>query len=111
MKKNGFQKSKNVMNTARLARITKKVPRTISHVINKQRLSEYRLIFCINSGRAGSNYLAELLNSAVGVYSFHEPNPQMIGDNLNLINQVSVLSKLTKENKLKRSTVGIRKLI
>ena len=86
------------MDTASLAHIIKRVPRTISHVINKKRLSEYRLIFCINSGRSGSNYLAKLLDSAVGVYSFHEPNPKMIGNNLNLINQYKYEQTFRKRN-------------
>ena len=55
--------------------------------MNKQNLSDYRLIFCISSGRAGSKYLANLLDSAVGVYGFHEPDPKMIDDHLILINQ------------------------
>lgn len=86
------------MDTASLAPIIKRVPRTISHIINKQRISEYRLIFCINSGRAGSNYLAELLDSAVGVNSFHEPNPKMIGEHLDLINQYRYEQTFKKRN-------------
>lgn len=86
------------MDTASFAPIIKTVPRTISHIINKQRLSKYRLIFCINSGRAGSNYLAELLDSAVGVNSFHEPNPKMIGKHLNLINQHKYEATFKKRN-------------
>ena len=70
------------MYTASLAPILKRVPRTISHVINKQRLSEYQLIFCINSRRSGSNYLAELLGSAVNIKIFYEPSPKMIGQSL-----------------------------
>ncbi|MCF7859623.1 MAG: hypothetical protein K9N07_09955 [Candidatus Cloacimonetes bacterium] len=44
-----------------------------------------RLIFCINSGRCGSNYLAELLGSADKVISFHEKKPRMIGRYLRMI--------------------------
>lgn len=84
--------------TASLAPVLKKVPRTISHIINKKKLSEYRLIFCINSGRAGSNYLAELLGSAVDVNSFHEPNPKMIGKYLNLIERYRYEQTFKKRN-------------
>jgi hypothetical protein len=45
-----------------------------------------RLIFCINSGRSGSKYLAELLGSARGVRSFHEAPPSMSGTPLRLVN-------------------------
>ena len=42
-------------------------------------------IFSINSGRAGSQYLSELLNTAPEVKSFHEPDPNMTGPYLELI--------------------------
>ena len=45
-----------------------------------------RLIFCINSGRSGSNYLADLLGTAKEVTSFHEADPPMIGEYLRIIN-------------------------
>ncbi|MCH2177318.1 MAG: hypothetical protein MK106_00810 [Mariniblastus sp.] len=38
-----------------------------------------RLIFSINSGRAGSKYLSTLLGTAKEVHSFHEPAPDMAG--------------------------------
>jgi hypothetical protein len=41
-------------------------------------------VFCINSGRAGSEYLANLLNTAANGYFEHEPEPQMIGQVLRL---------------------------
>jgi hypothetical protein len=34
-----------------------------------------RYLFCINAGRSGSNYLAELLATAQGVAAFHEAEP------------------------------------
>lgn len=40
-------------------------------------LADRRLLFCINSGRSGSKYLATLLGSAAGVRSFHEAEPKM----------------------------------
>lgn len=44
-----------------------------------------RYVFCINSGRAGSEYLATLLGTAPTAYSYHEPEPQMIGSYLHSI--------------------------
>ena len=49
-------------------------------------LADRRLIFCINSGRSGSKYLAQLLNTARDVVSFHEAKPDMSGDPLRMIN-------------------------
>ena len=45
-----------------------------------------RLIFSINSGRAGSKYLAQLLATAPGVKSFHEAEPKMGGEFIAMIN-------------------------
>jgi hypothetical protein len=42
-------------------------------------------IFCINTGRAGSDYLAKLLGSANNVLAQHEPDPKMIGHILQLV--------------------------
>jgi len=55
---------------------------TLSFNLNRRKISrkEIRFIFCINSGRAGSEYLAALLGTAAKAHSFHEPEPQMIGD-------------------------------
>jgi hypothetical protein len=60
---------------------------TLSFLINRRRASRKGIgyIFCINSGRAGSKYLAALLGTASGVYSFHEPEPQMIGNYLRMV--------------------------
>jgi hypothetical protein len=49
-------------------------------------LLDRRLIFSINSGRSGSNYLAELLGTARRVKSFHEAEPSMSGDYIDMIN-------------------------
>lgn len=38
-----------------------------------------KYIFCINSGRSGSNYLAHIFNNCEGCVSFHEPLPRMNG--------------------------------
>ena len=50
---------------------------------------QHRLIFCINSGRAGSNYLAELLGTAREVISFHEAEPNMAGKYLHNLHKCS----------------------
>jgi hypothetical protein len=36
-----------------------------------------KYIFCINTGRSGSNYLAGILNEVEGIASYHEPFPIM----------------------------------
>lgn len=46
-----------------------------------------KLIFCINSGRAGSQYLATLLDTAQEVRAFHEPEPAMNGQYLHMVDQ------------------------
>jgi hypothetical protein len=53
----------------------------------KKNYSENRLFFCINSGRAGSQYLSELLGTAKEVISYHEPEPNMSGKYLTMINE------------------------
>ena len=53
--------------------------------IFSDRIKHHRLIFCINPGRSGSKYLAELLGTAVEVDSYHEPEPKMIGDYLRMV--------------------------
>ncbi len=55
--------------------------------IPETRTDNRRLIFCINSGRAGSNYLAALLNTAEEVSAFHEPRPAMNGKYLQMVNR------------------------
>jgi hypothetical protein len=42
-------------------------------------------VFCINTGRAGSQYLASLLEGLPGVCSLHEPEPCMIGEFLRMV--------------------------
>ena len=44
------------------------------------------LIFCINSGRSGSKYLAELFSTAQQVRSFHEAEPKMNDPFIAMIN-------------------------
>lgn len=46
-----------------------------TNVLDKKR----KLIFSVSSGRAGSEYLKEVIGSAENVRSFHEPKPSMSG--------------------------------
>jgi glycosyltransferase involved in cell wall biosynthesis len=60
------------------------------HFLNKHNLflkgkPNFKYIFCINSGRAGSQYLSEILNSSPKVSAYHEPIPQMIGTYLDMV--------------------------
>lgn len=41
-----------------------------------------KVILCINSGRCGSKYLANVLGTAKNVFASHEPQPTMAGDKL-----------------------------
>ena len=45
----------------------------------REKLKNRRLIFTISPGRAGSEYLAKLLNTAVNIHALHEPHPCMNG--------------------------------
>lgn len=47
---------------------------------------DHHLVFSINSGRAGSQYLARLLSTGVRVTAFHEPEPTMSGKPLEMTN-------------------------
>lgn len=59
-------------------------------VIKGTKREDTRLIFCINSGRTGSQYLAKLLGTARHVTSFHEPEPRMNGEPLHLVNKLAL---------------------
>jgi hypothetical protein len=59
-------------------------------------VAERRLIFSINSGRAGSKYLAQLLGTAAGVESFHEAEPKMSGDYIAMINAAPLVESREK---------------
>src|SRR5271163_992947 len=67
-----------------------------------------RYIFCINAGRSGSNYLAELLATAQGVAAFHEAEPWMHGAPLHRLN-VEPLSSSYAERRVKLD--GIARLL
>jgi hypothetical protein len=69
-------------------KIIKKIeqyPNTIKRTIYQDKILSHRLIFSINSGRSGSQYLSQLLGTAAEVSSFHEAQPPMIGDYLQMI--------------------------
>jgi len=63
------------------------IPEPISATEAIDDVKDRRLIFCINSGRSGSQYLAELLATARKVRCFHEPPPNMSGEALDLVTQ------------------------
>lgn len=46
---------------------------------SREKVADRRLIFTISPGRAGSEYLATLLDTAGNVAAFHEPLPRMNG--------------------------------
>src|SRR5689334_11765632 len=50
-------------------------------------INDRHLIFSINTGRSGSKYLAELLGTARDVNSFHEADPKMSGEFVDMINK------------------------
>jgi hypothetical protein len=58
------------------------------------RRHDMRYIFSINTGRAGSQYLSDLLGMAKNVVSFHEPQPQMIDRYLNLATKAIILIRI-----------------
>ena len=89
-------------------RINHQIIKPIRYLINHQKIINHRLIFCINSGRSGSNYLAKLLGTAKEVMSYHEPYPQMIGNYLTLINQEDYTTSFTAR---KIKTFGIKDLL
>ncbi len=47
-----------------------------------------RLVFSINSGRSGSQFLAEVLSTAKEVCGYHEPEPKMNREYLEMINRL-----------------------
>lgn len=79
-----------------IKRINSQIIKSINHFINNQKIINHRLIFCINSGRSGSNYLSELLGTAKEVISYHEAHPRMTGDYLKMINQESYAKSFAK---------------
>ena len=60
--------------------------RLLEHRLQKlgESVKDRRLIFTISPGRAGSEYLATLLNTAQNVSAYHEPLPRMNGGYLEM---------------------------
>ena len=71
----------------------------------------HRLLFSINPGRSGSQYLAELLGTAEEVTSFHEAEPPMNGSFLHMINELpydrTVKKRRIKCNAIKKILNGL----
>ena len=86
-----------------------KMMNSLREVFRRDDFKQRRCIFCVNSGRAGSRYLAEILNTAKGVRAFHEPAPTMTGCYLKMIN-LSEYRETRTERKIKwaaiRKTLG-----
>ena len=55
-----------------------------------------RYLFCINAGRSGSNYLADLLSTAQDVAAFHEAEPTMHGEPLRRVSAAPLTSSYTE---------------
>ncbi len=70
-------------------------------------LAERRLIFSINSGRSGSKYLAQLLGTAAQVRSFHEAEPKMSGEFIEMINRAPLESSREKRRIKSRAIAEI----
>jgi len=81
----------------------------LSFFLNRRNISrkDIRFIFCINSGRAGSEYLATLLGTAAKAHSFHEPEPQMIGDCLHSVARNGLESTFTDRRIKSKAIVKI----
>jgi hypothetical protein len=62
------------------------------------------MIFCINSGRSGSEYLASLLGTAKEVTSYHEAEPTMTGKYLRMANEFRY-SETFNERRIKSKAV------
>ena len=78
-----------------------------------ENISNHRLLFCINSGRCGSQYLARLLNSTKEVVAFHEAEPKMIESYVRLIENKSYEetreARRIKSYAIKQTLLGIPK--
>lgn len=79
--------------------------------LNKKSLLNRKLIFSINSGRSGSNYLAELLGTAENVQSHHENLPYMSGKYTDMVNgafyQKSFDDRKVKNESIKRELINL----
>lgn len=77
-------------------------------------LQDRRVVFCINSGRAGSKYLANLLNTSTDVKALHEPKPKMNEEFLRMINEQPLENtfqqRLLKKSAIKKQLFGHHKV-
>ena len=62
-------------------------------------------IFCINTGRSGSHYLASLLNTTIECRAYHEAYPNFAGDPIRIINS------LGPENTLDLQSIKIQHIL
>ena len=58
--------------------------------IFSKHLNNHPLIFCLNPGRSGSKFLAELFNTGEKIKAYHEPKPKMNGVYLDYINNMKL---------------------
>lgn len=79
-----------------LNKLNRKLIEPIKHKIYQEKILDHRLLFCINSGRCGSQYLSQILGTAEEVVSYHEQPPPMVGDYLNLINKQDYAETFSK---------------
>ena len=77
-------------------------------LFQNKRYFNNRMLFCINSGRSGSEYLSKLLCTAKGVNSFHEPEPNMSGKYLRMINEFQYPETFKKR---RYKCKGIKKIL
>ena len=67
-------------------------------------------IFSINTGRAGSKYLFDILSTAKDVWADHEPEPKMTGDILKLVEnniyKESYKTRIYKTNAIKEILIA-----
>jgi hypothetical protein len=59
-------------------------------------VADRHLIFSINSGRSGSKYLSQLLSTGRNVKSFHEAEPKMNGEFIEMVNSAPLNSSREK---------------
>jgi hypothetical protein len=79
-------------------------PNSIKRTIYQDKILSHRLIFSINPGRSGSKYLSQLLGTAAEVTSFHEAQPPMVGNYLQMIERKPYEQSL-KQRKIKSITI------
>lgn len=75
-----------------------------------RRAARHRYVFSINSGRSGSEYLAQLLGTAEGAIAHHEAEPTMSGPWLRMVGGRGFAEtldlRMTKAEAITRALVG-----